>query len=51
MRVNYSIGESMRLSLEEWVTRAELVEILSTLKSDHRVWGDVYVRFPRSRLD
>ena len=44
IRLNYSIGESMRFSLEQWVTRSELAKALSALKDDHRVYGDVYVR-------
>jgi FkbM family methyltransferase len=44
IRSNYSVGESMRLALEQWVPRSELVGILSTLKEDHQMFGDVYVR-------
>jgi len=54
IELNYSIAESMRFSLDEWVTRSELVEILSTLADDHQLFGDVYVRSrardPQSRL-
>lgn len=45
IRLNYSIGESMRFALDEWVGRREIVEILSAFKNDYDVWGDVYVRF------
>jgi len=41
---NYSIGESMKLVLQEWVTVDEIIQILTTLP-DKTVFGDVYARF------
>jgi FkbM family methyltransferase len=40
---NYSVGESMRLALPEWVSEEELERRLSTLP-DSRIFGDVYAR-------
>ena len=45
IRLNYSVGESMRLVLDKWVGEAEMVEILSGFRTDHRLFGDVYVQF------
>lgn len=46
IRLNYSIGETMRLALEKWVAPQEIVRILSSLRDDNRLFGDVYVQFP-----
>ena len=45
IRLNYSVGETMSLALERWVTHPEMVKILSGFREDHRLFGDVYVRF------
>lgn len=42
---NYSLEESMRFARDAWVSRREMVEILSGMADDHRIYGDVYVRF------
>jgi FkbM family methyltransferase len=44
VRFNYSLGESMRLELAEWVAEKEIVRCLETLP-DRTVFGDVYARF------
>jgi FkbM family methyltransferase len=44
IRLNLSFEESMRWTLDEWVGRYEMVEILSGFEDDHGVWGDLYVR-------
>jgi FkbM family methyltransferase len=41
---NYSLGESLRLELDTWVTAEELERTLRTLP-DTRIFGDVYARF------
>ncbi len=38
---NYSVGESMRLSLEEWVEAERMCDILADV-SDRTMYGDVY---------
>jgi len=43
-RFNYSLGESMRLSLRTWVEAEEIVEVLMSLP-DKTVFGDVYAKF------
>jgi hypothetical protein len=45
IRVTYSLEESMQLALDEWVGRDEIINRLSAFKDDHRIYGDVYVRF------
>ena len=42
IQLNYSMGETMRLVLAEWVTPQEMINILSDLRDV----GDLYVRFP-----
>ncbi len=44
VRFNYSLGESMRLELAEWVGGADLARRLETLP-DASVFGDVYAKF------
>lgn len=44
VRFNYSLGESMRLELNDWVTADVLAEKLAALP-DASVFGDVYTRF------
>jgi len=41
---NYSLGETMTLSLDDWVGAAAMTSILTTLP-DTSVFGDVYARF------
>lgn len=41
---NYSVGESMRLSLSKWVKPEEICEILLSLP-DKTIFGDVYAKF------
>jgi FkbM family methyltransferase len=43
---NYSLGESMRLALDEWVSPLALERELDKFRDDHVVFGDVYIRFP-----
>lgn len=45
IRLNYSVGESLQLALEQWVPPQEMVEILRGFRDDNRLFGDVYVRF------
>jgi FkbM family methyltransferase len=45
IRLNYSVGETMCLALEKWVTHSEMVKILSGLGNDNILFGDVYVQF------
>jgi FkbM family methyltransferase len=45
IRLNYSVEESMQLALNRWVSRREMVEILSGFKNNHQIFGDVYLRF------
>lgn len=42
-RFNYSVGESMRMELSEWIDRDEMVRRLSQLP-DPTIFGDVYAR-------
>jgi hypothetical protein len=44
--LNYSLGESMSLASEEWMSPPEMKSRLSGFGDDHRLFGDVYVRFP-----
>jgi FkbM family methyltransferase len=45
IRLNLSFEESMRWALDAWVDRREMVAVLSELRGDTDLWGDVYVRF------
>src|SRR5208282_4078227 len=49
--LNYSLGESMQMALQQWVSMDEMVGILSEFKDsdDRRPHGDVYVRFADSQ--
>ena len=40
---NYSVGESMDLGLEQWVSPVEIEKFLSSLPAEAD-WGDVYAR-------
>ena len=45
IQLNFSMAESMELSLPRWIDRDELSDFLTGLGSASDVWGDVYVRF------
>lgn len=45
IRLNYAVGETMRLALDPWVRPDEMIGILDGFRADHRLFGDVYVRF------
>ena len=45
--LNYSLGESMQLQLDEWVTPAKMLEILGGFQGDISLFGDVYVKMTR----
>lgn len=45
IQANYSLGESMELSLDHWISVDELVDRLKSYKDSNSVFGDVYVRF------
>ncbi len=42
---NYSVGETMQLAMEEWVSSQEMVKILSSFRDDNTIFGDVYGQF------
>lgn len=42
---NFSLGESMRLALDNYVTSKEMCDILDGYKNDINVYGDMYCRF------
>ena len=44
IQLNYSLGESMMLAFQDWVTPQQMVGTLSGYRND-RLFGDVYVRF------
>jgi FkbM family methyltransferase len=43
IQLNYSLGESMKLALKNWVSPEELISTLRTV--DKKEFGDVYVKF------
>ena len=43
IRINYSLSESMKMELTDWVTPQEMKELLS--QSEIKLMGDLYVRF------
>lgn len=43
--LNYSIGESMQLALDQWVSSQAISEILNGFRDDHTIFGDLYIRF------
>jgi hypothetical protein len=49
IRLNYSLGESMKLILGSWIKSDEMEGVLSALKRDRDAWGDVYVQFAEPR--
>ncbi len=44
---NYSMGESMQLALDKYVTSEEIKDILNGYKHDSMVFGDVYCQFTK----
>ncbi|MFZ4397359.1 MAG: hypothetical protein ACOYOU_17230 [Kiritimatiellia bacterium] len=48
---NYSIWESMELSLEQWVGAEEMARILVSRPHDASFLGDVYARVPIADFD
>jgi FkbM family methyltransferase len=46
IETNYSAEESMELAFTTWLTPKDLKQYLKPMASDHRTFGDVYVRFP-----
>lgn len=42
---NYSLGESMKLKLDEYISSEEIKEILNTYKDDITIFGDLYCQF------
>ncbi len=49
IRLNYSVGETMGLALENWVTSEEMIAILSGFRDDRMLFGDVYVQFQEQK--
>jgi FkbM family methyltransferase len=47
-RFNYSLGESMKLELDQWVPARELMERLDGFRRDFVTFGDVYARLAGS---
>jgi FkbM family methyltransferase len=45
VKFNYSLGESMTLALENWVTTEEISKILPTLSQKTSFCGDIYAKF------
>jgi FkbM family methyltransferase len=45
IKLNYSIGETMKMSLDKWVNPKEMIELLSVYQKEKRMFGDVYVKF------
>ena len=45
IRVNYSLGETARLTLERWVSPCEIIDTLKGFKCDNKLFGDIYVQF------
>jgi len=43
--LNYSLGDTMTLASDKWVTAQEIVSRLSGFGEDNQLFGDVYVRF------
>jgi len=41
--VNYSLGESMTLTLNQWVKKSEIIKIINNTY-DNNLWGDLYIK-------
>jgi FkbM family methyltransferase len=46
VKFNYSLGESMKLALQDWVPRERITSMLSKYANNIDVFGDVYARYP-----
>ena len=46
-KFNYSEGESMSLALSAWVEPDEIINTLTSLPKDGKIFGDVYARFSK----
>lgn len=42
---NYSLGESMKLELDNYVSSKEIIVILESYRHDHVIFGDIYCQF------
>lgn len=49
VKYNYSVGESMVLNLNKWVSSKELEQLLED-SSQNDLWGDIYVSFTNSNI-
>jgi FkbM family methyltransferase len=45
IELNYTIGETMQLILEEWTTPDEMKRLLSSISNGSELFGDVYIKF------
>lgn len=49
VKFNYSLGETMHLEQDEWVSPQKMIEVLQGLESrNHELFGDVYAQFQLS---
>lgn len=44
INLNYSIGESMKFSLENWITPEEMKANLLELAKENNIFGDIYIK-------
>lgn len=44
IQLNYSVGESMKLVHDSWLSPPQMISILADLQRDHTIFGDVYVQ-------
>lgn len=42
---NYSLGESMKFGLRNYVSSREIINILESYRNDYRVFGDIYCKY------
>jgi FkbM family methyltransferase len=47
IRLNYSLGETMALSSQEWLTSTKIKNILEGFRSNTQLFGDIYVQFSK----
>ncbi len=45
IKLNLSLGESMSLALDKWVSGPEMMEKLLEFKDNNMIFGDIYVKF------
>lgn len=45
LRLNYSLGETMKWALPDWCGVDEMIDLLLSLREQTALFGDVYVRF------